>query len=53
MGFLEATERLLRLEGYNSLKWNPVKKKAMPLIDTYELNKKYGEQSNQCGCIMM
>ena len=53
MGFLEATERLLRLEGYNSLKWNPVKKKVMPFIDTYQLNKKYGEQTMKCGCVMM
>jgi len=52
MGFMDATERLLRLDDNKTLKWNPVKKKLMPLIDTHELNKIYGESSN-CGCILM
>jgi len=47
MGFTYEIERLLKQE---KKQWNPVSKKATPLIDMKVLDRKYGDGG--CGCII-
>lgn len=49
LGFTNEIERMLQKE---RSQWNPLKKKAMPWIDTRQLNRMYGSQSCAYGCVI-